>query len=136
MSRRGFHRLEGVGLGLLSILTALAAPAGALAQEASPDLEQVGRRVLEASVRLEAAREAADRADSLRKDSLVSANQIGLDTLQLGPLRIAHLPQQRKLAEEVFGEVWSDFAPLLAGSEEGSPWTCRTSPCSWCCPPT
>jgi hypothetical protein len=77
----------------------------------------MGKRIGDLRFRLDVAREVADRADSLHRDSLIAANQVELDTTQVGPLRIAHLPGQRELAEEVFGEVWSTYSALMAGSE-------------------
>jgi hypothetical protein len=74
----------------------------------------MGERIEDVRTRLDEAEEIAKRADSIRVDSLRSANQVELDTAWVGPLRVAHLPTQKALAEEVFGEVWSAFDPLLA----------------------
>jgi hypothetical protein len=46
------------------------------------------------------------------------ANQLPVDTIQVGPLRIATLPGQRELAREVFQEAWTAFSPLVKGSED------------------
>lgn len=99
----------------------LAGAVASLLSHASPalgqDRELLGTRIEALRVRLEKARVAADRADARRADSLESANQVRLDTLMVGPLRVAHLPSQRKLALEVMGEAWKKAEPLVKGSD-------------------
>jgi hypothetical protein len=60
---------------------------------------------------------AAVEADSLFSDSIRRANQLPVDTIPVGPLRIVTLPGQQELAREVFQEAWTSFSPLVRGSE-------------------
>jgi hypothetical protein len=107
-----------VALGLLGCLGAsLAFEQGAAQSTDKAELTEIGGRIEALRTHLERARLVADRADSIRKDSLRAANQIELDTLWVGPLRIAHRREQERLAREVFEEVLADFAPMVRGSE-------------------
>jgi hypothetical protein len=67
---------------------------------------------------MDAAQRIAVLADSLYADSLRRANQIPLDTIRVGPLRIATPPGQKELATEVVEEVWEAYQPLIRGSED------------------
>lgn len=95
-------------------------PAAEGTQELAPQqrLEALDKRIETLGPRVEAARRAAERADSLLADSLRRANQIPLDTIHVGPLRIATVPGQVETAEQVFSEVWQVFQPLIEGSED------------------
>jgi hypothetical protein len=107
-----------VALGILGCLGAcLYVEEGTAQGAAETELAEIGTRIEALGAHLQRARLAAERADSLRKDSLKAANQIRLDTLWVGPLRIAHRSEQKRLAREVFEEVWADFAPMVKGSE-------------------
>ena len=81
-------------------------------------LEEVGRRIEALRPQVDAAQRVAERADALYADSIRRANQVPLDTIQVGPLRIATVPGQVELATEVFSEVWDAFRPLILGSED------------------
>lgn len=102
----------------MGLLWAAAAGSSLEAQEKpSSSLEEIGQRIEALRPQVDAAQRAAERADSRYADSMRVANQIPLDTVQVGPLRIATIPSQVDLATEVFAEVWEAFHPLVRGSE-------------------
>ncbi len=107
--------VKGVLLGL-----ALLAPGSPLLGQGAGegDLGEMGERISLLRDQLRGARRAADLADSVRADSLKRANQVPLDTITVGPLRVVALPEQVGLAREVFQSVWEGFRPLVRGSEE------------------
>jgi hypothetical protein len=82
-----------------------------------PPLEAIGQRIEALRTEMDAAQRAAIIADSLYADSMREANQIPLDTILVGPLRIATVPAQKELAREVFEEAWGAYQPLVRGSE-------------------
>lgn len=117
-----------MGMGLLIVLASLSTVSPSRAQEAYPEvhgqadsvgilLSELADRIHSLRPRVEAARRAAQRADSLRIDSIRRAEQIPQDTLRVGPLRIVTVPEQVELARAVFSEVWGLFQPLVMGSE-------------------
>jgi len=81
-------------------------------------LEELGKEIEALRPQVEAARRVAVRADSIHTDSIRHANQVPLDTITVGPLRIATPPDQADLAREVFSDIWQTFQPLLEGSED------------------
>ena len=113
--RRGFFSGT-LAIGLLFMATAAAS---LQAQErAGRTLEEIAQRIETLRPQVDAAQRNAERADSVHADSLRRANQIPLDTIHVGPLRIATVPGQVELATEVFTEVWEAFQPLVRGSED------------------
>lgn len=63
-------------------------------ERAGRTLEEIGQRIETLRLQVDAAQRVAQRADSRYTDSIRSANQIRLDTIRVGPLRIATLPGQ------------------------------------------
>jgi hypothetical protein len=87
-------------------------------QRVPPPLDSIGHRIETLRSEMDAAQALAIIADSLYSDSMREANQIPLDTILVGPLRIATVPNQREIATEVFEEIWGAYQPLVRGSEE------------------
>ena len=104
----------------MALVLLLESPVGSLeAQEARPlTLEEVGLRIERLRPRVDAALAAAQRADAHHADSVRRANQIPIDTIQVGPLNVIIVPWQEDLARELFSESWDAFRPLLSGSED------------------
>ncbi|MFC1791618.1 hypothetical protein ACFL0I_04035 [Gemmatimonadota bacterium] len=106
-------------LGIM-IWSSLLAGAGEAAAQATsvPTLEEVGARIQELRPQVDEAKVRYQLADSAQRDSLRAANQIPLDTLFVGPLRIITIPGQEELAREIFDPILAEIEPLLRGSEE------------------
>ena len=117
-SRDGFAQKTLLALaGAFAVL--LGSVGSLLGQEVvPPPLEAIGHRIEVLRSEMDEAQRAAILADALYADSLREANQIPLDTIMVGPLRIATVPSQQELAAEVFGRIWSVYQPLLRGSED------------------
>lgn len=99
------------------ICTGMAAGLLAIGSPATgQDRDALGRRIETLRTRLDEAREVADRAEARRADSLEAANQIRVDTTMIGPLRVVHLPGQRRLAEDVMAGAWRELEPLVRGA--------------------
>src|SRR5687767_2176478 len=105
--------------GLVLIVATCAAPVVAGCRvSAQATEEELVRRIESLLPRIEVARRAEEEALLRRGAEEAARNAASVEELRVGPLRILAFPEQARLAEELFAEVWQESFSLAEQSQE------------------
>src|SRR5688572_15580246 len=103
--------------GLVLIAATCVAPIVARADVAAQATEEeLVRRIDSLLPQIEEARRAADEAVRMRGAEEAARDAASVEEVRVGPLRIVVFPEQARLAEELFGEVWQESFSLAGQS--------------------
>jgi hypothetical protein len=116
---------RGSAPGLILLVWALAHPGSSLEAQSPRDSTIAGVRA-ELDSLIPFMRDLGERASAAEERERMRKHreeQLPVDTFQVGPFRVASLPEQRELAEELILDTWNELRPLVDGSEDLlEPW--------------